>query len=200
MSPLAGKDAYGATPLDDESLEGLIPTHVATRADLNLAEQANIEGATLWAFRRGAAVSVDHLLTVSFAFEVHRRMFGDVWEWAGQQRPRELNIGIEPIEIPAATKSLLDDAKYWHDHDVFDARERAARLHLRLVQVHPFRNGNGRHARFMADLYLHAAGLPRLTWGGDPLDFDTDARRRYISALQAADRGDIAPLLAFADA
>jgi Fic-DOC domain mobile mystery protein B len=198
MSELTGEDATGATPLADEDLDGLIPTYIATRSDLNRAEQANIETATLWAFRRRALVSVDELLTVTFARDVHRRMFGDVWSWAGKHRLRETNVGIEPTQIPAATKSLLDDAAYWHDHLVYDATERAVRLHHRLVQVHPFRNGNGRHARFMADLYLHTQRRPRLTWGGAPLDFDNETRTKYIAALRAADSGEIAALLDFA--
>ena len=198
MGRLQGKDPTGATPLDEKDLDGLIPTHVATRADLNLVEQVNIEAATFWAFRGRAVASVKDLLTVTVAYEIHRRMFGDVWRWAGKQRPREANVGIDPIEIPTATRSLLDDAMYWHDHDVYDAIERAVRLHHRLVSVHPFRNGNGRHARFMADLYLHTIERPRLSWGGEQLETDTDTRRQYISALRAADGGDITVLLDFA--
>ena len=199
MPGLAGHDATGATPLEDDDIDGLIPTFVATRSDLNLVEQANIEKASFWAFRRRKAVSATELLNVSFSRELHRRMFGDVWRWAGQQRVRGTNIGVEPYRITAEEKLLFDDCLYWHSHDTYDIAERAVRLHHRLVTVHPFRNGNGRHSRLMADIYLHAAGARRLSWGaGQDLVIDGEARATYIAALRTADAGEIQPLLAFA--
>ncbi len=195
---LPGDDATGATPLTDEDIDGLIPTFVATRADLNLAEQANIETATLWALGRRVA-STDRLLTIDFADRVHRRMFGDVWRWAGRHRTRMTNIGVEPHQITTQMKLLFDDARYWHDQSTYQPAERAVRFHHRLVFVHPYRNGNGRHARFVADLYLRLNGEPTLTWGAETsIEIDSTARRNYITALQAADRGDIEPLRDFA--
>ncbi len=198
MPHLCGNSATGATPLDDDDFDGLIPTHVATHDDLNIVEQANIEAATRWAFRARAVVQLEDLLTVTFAASVHRRMFADVWRWAGKPRLRETNIGVAPSTIAEETKILLDDTKYWHMHETFEAVERAVRLHHRLVSVHPFRNGNGRHARFMADLYLHSIGLARLSWGDSGLVADDHVRARYIDALRQADRGEIAALIEFA--
>lgn len=198
MPNLPGEDATGATPLTDEDLDGLIPTYVATRADLNLAEQANIEAATLWAFRGRSVGSVGTLLRPGFANEIHRRMFGDVWRWAGHRRPRETNIGVEPNQIVTHTKLLFDDALYWHEHDTYEPTERAVRIHHRLVSIHPYRNGNGRHARFVADLYLHHVELPRLSWGGADLVNESAVRDTYIASLREADRGDIEALLTFA--
>lgn len=196
---LTGEDAADATPLVDEDLDGLIPTFVATRAELNLVEQVNIEAAMLWAFGRRRVVDASRLLTIDFADRAHRRMFGDVWRWAGKRRTRITNIGIDPHEIVTQMKLLFDDVRYWHDHDIFPPSERAVRLHHRLVSVHPYRNGNGRHARFMADLYCQVSREPRLLWGAaQNIEVDTVVRRQYIAALQAADRGDIEPLLAFA--
>ena len=98
----------------------------------------------------------------------------------------------------SGTKSLLDDSVYWHDHDTSEPAEIAVRTHHRLVSIQPFRNGNG-HARFMADLYMHANGQARLPWGsGENLGADSVDRKAYIRALQAADRHDIQPLLEFA--
>jgi len=199
MADPHGEDPPGATPLEAEDLEGLIPTFISTRADLNIAEQANIEDATMWAFRRRSALPVNEILSVSFVFDLHRRMFGNVWRWAGKQRQRQSNIGVEPYTVVTETKSLLDDSAYWHAHATYDPVELAVRTHHRLVSVHPFRNGNGRHARFMADLYLHAAGRPRLSWGsGKSLDTDNDNRNAYINALRTADADDIQPLVEFA--
>lgn len=199
MTHLPGRDSPGATPLEDEDFDGLIPTFVATRGDLNVVEQANIEKATRWAFRRRGSLSIEDLFSVSFTIELHRRMFGDVWRWAGQQRPRETNIGVEPSRIMIDMRVLLDDAIFWHHHDTYNASERAVRVHHRLVSIHPFRNGNGRHSRFLADLYLHQMGGERLTWGaGQDLVIDSDTRKLYIATLRDADRGDIEPLLRFA--
>ena len=199
MDQLPGKDAYGATPLEDEDLDGLIPTFVATRGDLNLAEQANIEQATLWAFRRQSMAHANGLLAVSFANALHRRMFGDVWRWAGQLRIRETNIGVAPHQIITEMKLLFDDAVHWHEHETYEPAERAVRIHHRLVSVHPYRNGNGRHARFAADLYLHVVNEPRLRWGaGDDLAVNNESRKAYIAALRAADGGEVQSLLAFA--
>jgi Fic-DOC domain mobile mystery protein B len=197
-SQLDGEDAPGATPLEDDDLDGLIPTHVATRGDLNIVEQANIERATRWAYRARTILPIADLLTVSLSTEVHRQMFGEVWRWAGMQRVREANIGVDPASIPTETKVLLDDTQYWHAHETYDAIGRAVRLHHRLVSVHPFRNGNGRHARFMADLYLHSIGLERLTWGGNRLTADGEPRRAYLQALRLADSGEVDSLIEFA--
>ena len=199
MTRLPGEDSPGATPLEDEDIDGLIPTFVATRGDLNVVEQANIEKATRWALRRRAALPIEELFSVSFTIELHRRMFGDVWRWAGQQRPRETGIGVEPSRIMTDVRVLLDDAIFWHQHDTYPATERAVRVHHRLVSVHPFRNGNGRHSRFLADVYLHQIGAEQLTWGaGKDLVIDGDARKLYIASLRIADGGDIGPLHRFA--
>jgi len=197
---ISGSDPAGATPLSDEDLDGLIPTFIATRSDLNFAEQANIEAAMRWAFGRRRVASIERLLSIEFCDRVHKRMFGDVWRWAGKRRTRATNIGVDPTQITTQMQLLFGDAKYWHEHDSYSEIERAVRLHHRLVSIHPYRNGNGRHARFIADLYLHALSAPRLTWGmasGERPDIEV--RAAYISALVAADKGDIGPLLLIAD-
>jgi Fic-DOC domain mobile mystery protein B len=195
---LPGNDAADATPLSDEDFDGLIPTFVSTRNDLNVVEQANIEAAFLWSAKRRSGTRVPDLLTIKFADTLHRRMFGDVWRWAGRHRTRQTNIGVEPFQIVTEMKLLFDDAVFWHRHDTYEPTEAAVRLHHRLVRVHPYRNGNGRHARFFADLFLDALGQPPLTWGMHrALDVDGAARTAYIAGLRAADAGDVGPLLDF---
>jgi Fic-DOC domain mobile mystery protein B len=193
-------DPPGATPLTPDDVEGLLPTWVATRADLNQVEQANIESAVRWAFvARKPVGRVEGLLTPQFSDRVHTRMFGDVWAWAGSRRRQLTNIGVDPIHIAAEMKLTFDDAIYWHVNGVFEPVELAVRIHHRLVSVHPYPNGNGRQARLIADLYLHITGQRRLTWGGGaPLGSSTVDRSRYIDALRAADAGDIEPLVTFA--
>ncbi len=193
-------DAPGATPLTLDDLNGLIPNWVTTRAELNEVEQTNIEAATRWAFLgRKPMSTVPGLLTARFSDRLHRRMFGDVWSWAGQRRTQKANIGVDPPEIAVAMKLALDDAVYWHLHKVFAPDEIAVRIHHRLVSVHPYPNGNGRHTRLLADLYLHLTQQPRLTWGGgSPLNSAGLDRTRYIDTLVAATAGDIGPLVKFA--
>ncbi len=194
-----GPEPAGATPLEEDDLDGLIPDFVATRGDLNGAEYHNISKALPWARAQAARRRPSGLLDYAFLFELHRRMFGDVWRWAGTQRKRATNIGVEPAQIPEQTKQVLDDARYWHEHTIYPVDELAVRLHRRLVAVHPFPNGNGRCARLIADLYLLSTGEPAFTWGaGGNLGEDDDPRQIYLDALRAADRDDYEPLVAFA--
>jgi Fic-DOC domain mobile mystery protein B len=194
-------DAPGATPVTPEDFEGLLPTWVATRADLNACEQANIEDAIRWGFARRSrrtASTVNELLTGEFSDRLHKKMFGDVWTWAGQRRRTMTNIGVDPHDIAVQLRLALDDAQFWHEHATFSPNELAARLHHRLVCVHPYPNGNGRQTRMMADLYLHLVHAPPFTWGGATLEAPTEARATYIASLKAATDGDISELLAFA--
>lgn len=194
--------APGATPLDEDDLAGLIPTWVTTRADLDAVENDGIQRAVLWVFNPRVRYEVDDLLTAAFADRLHIRMFGNVWRWAGTRRQRVTNIGVEPYQITTKLREVFDDATYWHTHaDAgFTPVEVAARLHHRLVAVHPYPNGNGRHSRLMADAYLRRCGLPPLGWGGLDLSAATESRARYIETLRAADAGDYAPLIEFAAA
>jgi Fic-DOC domain mobile mystery protein B len=125
-------------------------------------------------------------------------MLGDVWRWAGKFRTTERNLGIHYFEIPMAMHELLEDAKTWVEHKTYPPDEIAVRFHHRLVQIHPFPNGNGRHSRLMADLLVMSLGGERFTWGRVNLQQAGDVRRQYIEALRAADNHDYGPLLRFA--
>jgi Fic-DOC domain mobile mystery protein B len=199
---LGGDDAPDATPLTPEDVEGLRPTWVSNRTQLNECEQQNIQAAMRWAFStrgRRPVKDVSDLLTIGFSDLLHRRMFGDVWTWAGARRRRMTNIGVDPADINVSMKLLFDDAQYWHDNGVFPPHEIAARIHHRLVCIHPYINGNGRQTRMMADLYLHLCKAPPLTWGGQAILTDAGpARARYIASLRTATAGDISDLLSFA--
>lgn len=184
----------GATPLDPDEAEGLLLPHITNRRELDRWEQDNIAEAETWAFRR----KPKDLLSVDFVCRLHKRMFGTVWRWAGEFRRSGKNIGVEVWSIGPALKNLLDNVKTWIESKGCPPDEIAARFHHRLVSIHLFANGNGRHARLMADLLLvHLLGRPRFTWGRESLVQAGDCRQRYITALQAADRHDYAPLLAF---
>jgi len=182
-----------ATPLTPEERAELIPAYIAYRAELNEAEQENIARGQDWALGRRR-----DLLTEKFIRNLHRRMLGDVWRWAGNFRRTERNLGIPFYEIPMAVRELLEDTKAWVQYKTYPPDEIAVRFHHRLVKIHPFSNGNGRHSRLMADLLVMSLGAERFTWGSTNLQQAGDIRRRYIEALQAADNHDYAPLVRFA--
>jgi len=181
-----------ATPLSMDERAELIPSYVTLRHELNDVEQANILKAENWAFTRKRNV-----LDEPFLLNLHKRMFGEVWGWAGQYRRTERNIGIEPWQIGIALNLLIDDTRYWVENRTFGFDEIAARFHHKLVWIHPFPNGNGRHARLATDLLLLANGLPRFTWGRVNLVDAGETRKSYVTALRAADRHDIDLLLKF---
>ena len=189
----------GTTPLDPNEADGLIPTHVSTRGELDELEEANIREGLRWAqgraLRRGHPVDV---LTEDFLYELHQRMFGAVWEWAGQVRKTDKNIGTDKFRVRPEVRKLVEDARFWRANEIYAADEIAVRFHHRLVATHPFPNGNGRHARMAADLLARQAGRPPFSWGGRRLTNTSELRSSYISALQSADKGDLGPLIEFA--
>ncbi len=195
MSDLFEQADDAATPLTPEEMRDLIPSHIAYRRELNEAEQENILRAQGWALGRRRV-----LLSEKFVRGLHRQMLGEVWRWAGRFRTSERNIGIDYWDIPVALRQLLEDAKGWMEYNTYRSDEIAVRFHHRLVQIHPFPNGNGRHSRLMADLLVMQLGLERFSWGRESLRDPGVARKRYIDALRAADNHDIVPLLAFARA
>lgn len=138
------------------------------------------------------------MLTVDFALTLHKRMFGDVWRWAGAYRRSERNIGIEFYRIPQEMPTLFDDVRTWVENGTYPLDEIGVRLHHRLVLIHPFPNGNGRHTRLMADLLVERLGGQSFSWSGGSLANVGELRAKYVAALQAADNRDIGPLLAFA--
>jgi Fic-DOC domain mobile mystery protein B len=181
-----------ATPLTPDERDGLIPSHVTLRRELNELEQQNILAADAWAFARR-----HNPLTEPFARNLHRRMFGEVWRWAGQYRTSNKNIGVERTEIRLRLAETINNTGYWVDHKTYSADEIAARFHHGLVSIHPFPNGNGRWSRLMADVLLARLGQRRFSWGGNDLRDASTIRRAYIDALKAADGHDMRDLIAF---
>jgi Fic-DOC domain mobile mystery protein B len=186
-----------ATPLEAEEREQLLQSWITHRADLNRAEEANILDGAAWARGQRRRRPAD-MLSTGFATRLHRRMFGDVWKWAGTWRTTARNIGVDAWRIGTDVAALLDDVRFWVEHETWPPDGLAVRLHHRLVAIHPFPNGNGRHSRLMADLLVERLGGTPFSWGSGALADASDLRRRYVAALRAADRHDIGPLLAFA--
>lgn len=185
----------GATPLDKNEMKGLLLTHITTKAELDRWEQDNINDAFAWVEKQ----KPKDILNEPFIKLLHKKMFGNVWKWAGSFRKSEKNIGVEWYRIPIELKKLFDDVKYWIANKTFQEDEIAVRFHYRLTFIHSFPNGNGRHARLAADILLeNILNKPRFTWGNTNLVKQGDDRKRYIDSLRAADRGEYEPLLIFA--
>lgn len=188
----------GETPLDPDEMEGLKHPHIQTRGELNQLEQHNIQEGYKWLTSQRKHKD---FLTEAFLLDLHKQMLGQVWAWAGSFRHTEKNIGVDPLDIGVELRNLLADAKYWVEYGTYNREEFAARFHHRLVKIHPFPNGNGRHARIMTDVILERLleELP-IEWGAGVLDIEGDHRQNYIGTLRAADNNDYQPLIEFVSA
>jgi len=191
--PLFDRDDDANTPLTAEEREALIPSYIALRHELNEAEQINIGAALRWADAR-----TRNVLDRDFLRELHRRMFGDVWRWAGNYRTTARNIGVDAYRIAADVQQAIDDARYWVERATYPPDEIAVRFSHRLVAIHPFPNGNGRFSRLVGDLLAVRLGRRPFTWGRTNLLGAGETRARYVEALRAADKHDFGPLLLFA--
>lgn len=191
--PLFDEDDEANTPLTEEERVQLLLTYITQRRELNEAELANISEATKWLSSRRRKVLDD-----AFLRELHKRMFGKVWQWAGEYRTTPRNIGIDAYRIPTEMRQLIDDVRYHVETETYPPDEIAVRFSHRLVSIHPFPNGNGRHSRMVADRLAIQLGQKPFSWGRINLVDPSATRKAYITSLQAADRHDIEPLLSFA--
>ncbi|MDD6961600.1 MAG: mobile mystery protein B [Treponema succinifaciens] len=182
-----------STPLTAEEKNGLKLKWITLRSELNEAEARNIAQAQLWL----AANKKKDVCSDTFLRNLHKKMFCDVWVWAGEYRITERNIGVAPYQIPMKLMQLFDDLNFWIDNKTYSNHEIAVRLHHKLVQIHPFPNGNGRVSRLMADLVLRKLEGKTLYWGDTNLVDVSEVRRKYIDALRKADSGDYTDLLNF---
>lgn len=187
----------GQTPLDDDEIEGLLIDSISTQSELDEFEQQNIEEAIKWVFTH--SFKKEQILTEKFVQMVHKRMYGNVWAWAGKFRNSEKNIGIKHWTIPTELRKLLDDTLYWIDNESYSSDEIALQFKHRIVSIHCFPNRNGRHSRLMADIIIGKVFKQQVfTWGAANLLKQGESRINYLNALRAADVGDIKPLKMFA--
>jgi Fic-DOC domain mobile mystery protein B len=184
----------GATPLDESETFGLKQFWISNRDQLNELEFANISRAL--ADRYWHRLSTSEILDDLVLRQLHKAMFSNVWEWAGKYRTTEKNIGCDSREISVRVRELCQSAKLWFNGGM-PIDEAGCKFHFDLVAIHPFANGNGRHARAATNLLLESVGSTPFTWGRTELLTLSETRSTYISALRAADRGDLGPLLAF---
>ena len=187
----------GQTPLDEEEKEGLKIKSITTQGELDEFEQLNIEKAVEWTIH--TKFKLEKILTEKFVRDLHQRMYGDVWEWAGEFRKTEKNIGIPWTQIGIELKNLLDDTKYWIENKTFPPEEIAIRFKHRIVSIHCFPNGNGRHSRMMADIIMESIfGNEIFSWHQSNMVKANETRNQYIKALREADNGNFKELIEFA--
>ena len=187
----------GQTPLDEDEKEGLLIPTISTRSDLDEFEQQNIEEAIQWVL--GRSLKAETIFTERFVKNLHKRMYSDVWKWAGQFRKSDKNLGIDKWQIPTALKRLLEDALFWVKNDTYSPDEIAIRFKHRIVSIHCFSNGNGRHSRLMADIIAEKIfKQPVFTWGAANLSSNGTEREMYLKSLKLADNGNYDNLIAFA--
>lgn len=187
----------GQTPLAEEEKEALKIKAITTQGELDEFEQLNIEKAVEWTIR--TKLKLENILTEKFIKDLHKRMYGDVWKWAGEFRQTEKNIGISWIQISIELKNLLDDTKYWIENKTYTPEEIAIRFKHRIVSIHCFPNGNGRHSRMMADIIIESIfGKDIFFWHQSNMVKVNEIRKAYIDALKKADNGNIDPLIEFA--
>jgi Fic-DOC domain mobile mystery protein B len=187
----------GATPIDPDELKDLIPDYISTMGELNQLEQSNIADGFVWAGKQ----DLDELMSATFVLKLHENMFKQVWKWAGETRKSNKNIGVMKENIMTDFAILIGNTKFWIENKTFSHDEIAARFHHRLVQIHVFPNGNGRHARLMTDLLLQKLGENKFTWGTlsahTPLEVEGKTRSDYVAALKKADKDDFVDLIKF---
>jgi Fic-DOC domain mobile mystery protein B len=192
------KYADGQTPLDEEEKEGLKIKSITTQKELNEFEQLNIEKAVEWTIR--ANLKPEKILTEKFIKDLHKKMYGDVWKWAGEFRMTDKNIGIKWTQIGIELKNLIDDTKYWLENKTYPPKETAIRFKHGIVAIHCFPNGNGRHSRMMADIIIESIfGKEIFSWHKSNMLRADETRKEYIVALREADNGNIKPLIKFAE-
>lgn len=187
----------GQTPIGDEEKKGILIKSITTHGELDEHEQLNIEKAVEWIIQ--TKFKADTILTEKFIKNVHRKMFGKVWKWAGEFRKSEKNIGVDWIYIGIELKNLLDDTKYWIENRTYSYDEIAIRFKHRLVSIHCFPNGNGRHSRIMADIIIESIFRKEVfSWNHSNMVKPDKTRKMYIAAIREGDNGNIKPLIEFA--
>jgi len=188
----------GQTPLDEDEKDGLLLPSVTTRGELDEVEQRNIEEAIRWTIERRRKFTITEILTEDFVRDLHQKMLGGVWEWAGTFRKSDKNIGVDKYLISVELRTLLDDCKFWIENKTFSEDEIAIRFKHRIVSIHCFANGNGRHSRLIADVIVEKIfGRDVFTWGSSDLIQGGEFRSAYLQALREADNGNYGPLLKF---
>jgi fido (protein-threonine AMPylation protein) len=182
----------GETPLADRS--GLKDKSITNRDQLNAAELANIQKATLKYLAARPSKRTVKFNDYFWFLKLHGEMFGDVWDWAGVIRTVPLNLGVAPHLIGDRLATLVDDLKFWNENRP-DRIEQAACLHYKAVHIHPFLNGNGRWSRMLANVWLRFNNHPITQWP-ENVGKESPIRDEYLDAIRKADQSDMNSIIA----
>lgn len=187
----------GQTPLDENEKDGLLIKTIGTRGELDEFEQLNIEKAVEWTI--SLKFQPEDILSEQFIKQLHNKMFCDVWSWAGKFRKTNKNIGVDKYLVAEELRRLIDDCKFWIKNKTYSKDEIAIRFKHRLVKIHCFPNGNGRHSRLMADVIISKIFEKKyFSWSRSDINKKSEARTNYLKAIKKADKGDIKLLIEFA--
>jgi Fic-DOC domain mobile mystery protein B len=187
----------GQSPLDEDEKDGLLIKTISTKGELDEFEQLNIQQAIEWSIK--TKIEQKQLLSEEFLLLIHKKMFNEVWVWAGTKRKTNKNIGVDKTQISIETRKLIDDCNFWIERKSFSKEEIAIRFSQRLVKIHLFPNGNGRHSRLVADIMISKLfNKPVFTWGRSDLAKNNSVRKEYLEAIYKADNDDYKPLIDFA--
>jgi Fic family protein len=118
-----------------------------------------------------------------------RLIRGDWKKWPNN--PTRPDGSIHAYCPPEQVQPQMEQLIRWHESHgerLIAPEVEAAWLHHRFTQIHPFQDGNGRVARCLASLIFIRAG-----WF--PLVITRQDRGHYIDALEAADQGELRPLV-----
>ncbi|MBT3984304.1 MAG: mobile mystery protein B [Bacteriovoracaceae bacterium] len=176
----------GQTPVDESIRKDLIPDHINDMTELYESEIENIALGIEWA----KTTKKNHRDYFTW-LEVHKHMFNDVWKFAGNTRKVELNNPdfLMPYEILPQLKDLQENLIFWLENKTFDDRELMARVHERLLTIHPFKDGNGRWARLLVNMICEKQNIEVPSWGKE-IKEDDKRRSIYISAVKKARKDD----------
>ena len=187
----------GQTPLDEDEKDGLLIKTISTKGELDEFEQLNIQQTIEWSIK--TKINLKQFLSEDFLLLIHKKMFSEVWDWAGTKRKTNKNIGVDKTQISIEIKKLIDDCNFWIENNSFNEEEIAIRFSQRLVKIHLFPNGNGRHSRLVADIMISKVfNKPVFTWGRSDLSKNNTIRKEYLQAIYKADNDDYKPLIDFA--
>jgi len=185
------EDPDADMPLEADEIKALIPGHITSRAQLNNWQQENILAAKLWGFKGLTKI----VITPAFIVKLHEKMFYKTWTWAGKLRQQDNQRGEPWADIAQALTKLSEDSNCWLEEKAYELEELLARLHYRLVAIQAFFDGNGRHGRLLTDLLYYKLARKQFDWGKTLNEKPLVIRQRYHEALQAAEQGNLSPLL-----
>lgn len=173
------------------------------RNKLGIARKREMDAAEMQALKPAQdnlyhTYDAGHRFTASDIQEMHRRWLGGIYEWAGEYRQVNVSKGgfffAAAGHIPALMAEFEKGPLSRHTPCAFDdipmVIEALAEVHVELLLIHPFREGNGRVARILATIMATQAGLPLLDFSS----LKGKKKDEYFAAVRAGLDRDYRPM------